>query len=385
MSSASPSLLDRWNRTWFQPASTQTLGLVRFFVTLTFVMKMVGTWGLWKGTDGLRFLWPAKHSYGYGEYVSPVTAVEWLHLPVPTVAQFRTAEEVALYAALFFCVGLFTRVSGAVLSSLLVYFLLSSQWNYLHHVNVYTWALTLLAIAPSGDHYSVDALLRRQWARWRGLPAPTPPLRPILWQRLIVVFVSILYVSTTVAKLGPAWFDGQLMQMMVDDGWAKGPFLDGILTVMTPLTLSWWTLFAEGMLGFGLLFPQTRRFAAWCGMALHLGIDMMMNVTTFSYLMISLYLAAAAPSTGESTLRVDPTRPEQRLFGGLVRALDWGQRFTVRTDGAGPLTVQPPGGPALRGVHAVLRCLGLMPLTYLAGFPLDAAAGLLRRRGAAQG
>lgn len=370
-----PGLKGAWNRYWFAPVPLQTLGLVRIFVTLTFLLKLVGTWGLWKGWEGVRFRWPSRHSFAYGEFVNAVPGFEWL--PVPTVAQFRTGEEVVLYASLLFCVGLFTRVSGAVVAGGLLWFLLGSQWNYLHHVNVYTWVFLLLALAPSGDHFSLDAVLRRWWAKRRGR-THTPPLRPILWQRIFVVFLSILYAATTAAKLGPGWFEGQVMEMMVNRGWTKG-YSDLIVLVMTPKMLAWWTIFAEGMLAFGLLFPRTRRLAAWCGFALHLGIDLMMNVTTFSYLMVSLYLTAGSPRTGETVVRVDPTQRGHRLAAGLVRAVDWCGRTTVRRDGTGPVSVTLPSGTVHTGRRAVLSVLARSPLTYLLAHPLDAAAGAWTR------
>lgn len=360
-----------WNRYWFSPVQLETLGVVRIFVTLTFLMKLVGFWGLWKGWDGVRFRWPSRHAYGYGEFVNAVPGFEWL--PVPTLAQLRTGEDIVLYASLLFCVGLFTRVSGAVVAGGLLWFLLGSQWNYLHHVNVYTWVFVLLALAPSGDHFSLDAVLRRWWAKRQG-HTHTPPLRPILWQRAFVVFLSILYAATTVAKLGPGWFQGEVMEMMVSRGWTKG-HSDLIVQVMTPTMLAWWTLFAEGMLAFGLLFPRTRRFAAWCGFALHLGIDLMMNVTTFSYLMVSLYLTAGAPQTGQTVVRVDPARTGHRVTAVLVRALDWCRRTTVQRDGTGPLSVTLPSGSVRTGRRAALSLLARSPLTYLVAYPLDAAVG----------
>ncbi len=364
--------LGAWNRYWFSPVQLETLGLVRIFVTLTFLMKLVGAWGLWKGWDGLRFRWPSRHTYAYGDFVNAVPGFEWL--PVPTLAQLRTGEEVVLYASLLFCVGLFTRVSGAVVAGGLLWFLLGSQWNYLHHVNVYTWVFVLLALAPSGDHFSLDAALRRGWAKRQGR-THTPPLRPILWQRAFVVFLSILYAATTAAKLGPGWFEGQVMEMMVNRGWTKG-YSDLIVQVVSPKVLAWWTIVAEGMLAFGLLFPRTRRFAAWCGFALHLGIDLMMNVTTFSYLMVSLYLTAGSPRVGQTVVSVDPARTGHRVAAGLVRALDWCRRIRVQPGASGPLSVALPSGAVHTGGRAALALLARSPLTYLAAFPVDAAVGL---------
>ena len=371
-------MIAAWNRFWFREASTQTLGLIRLFFVGTLVSKLVGTWGIYKGWGAFRFNLPHHQSYAYGEYVNAVPGFEWLGSL--SRSEFQTAEGVVLALTVCFCLGFATRVTGALVALAGVWFLLSSQWNYLHHVNVYVWGVALLAMTPCGDHYSVDALLRRAWARWKDRPARPVPPRPILHQRMMLVFLSLTYASTTWAKLGPGWFDGAVMQLMADSGWLKGPFRDAILSVTSPLQLSWWTIFAEGMLAVGLFFKPTRRFAAWCGVALHLGIDAMMNVTTFSYAMISLYLSAAEPHTGRNVVRLDRTQRSHKAAHVLLRAFDWTHRFSVQpADTGARASVTPPDQGPLRGIDAVIMVLGLLPATFLFGFWLDAGRGLLRR------
>ncbi|MFO0002439.1 MAG: hypothetical protein ACK559_15020, partial [bacterium] len=43
------ALRGAWDRFWFTPASTETLGVVRAAIGFTFVLKMIGTWGLYRG------------------------------------------------------------------------------------------------------------------------------------------------------------------------------------------------------------------------------------------------------------------------------------------------------------------------------------------------
>jgi hypothetical protein len=364
-----------WDRLWFAPASTETLGLVRVFVGLTLVLKHTGTWGIYRGWGALHLRLPYHDGLQHGPFRLPVPGFDWL--PPMTAATQRSWDALALILAVLLTVGLGTRVVAPALALLLLYALLESQFNYLHHVNVYAWVVCIFALSPVGDHYSLDAALRRLWDRRRGL-STARPVRPILHQRMLQVFVSVLYLTTTIGKLTPDWFDGSIFEALDKGRFLKGPFKATLLGLFPPVFMAWWTLFAEGLLAVGLWHPKTRRFTAWCGIALHLGIDAMMNVTTFSYLMISLYLCFAAPQTGQTSLSVDPSRPLLRGLGLGVRALDWTQRLRV-VHAPGPAAVCTPEGEPLRGVHALGRVLGLLPLTFMVGLWVDLGLGLLRR------
>lgn len=356
-----------WRRFWFRPASTETLGLVRIFVSFTMVLKMIGTWGIYRGLGGLRLQLPHREGMSHGAFRLPVPGFEWL--PPIDRGDVRLGESLVLALAVLMTVGLGTRVVTAAMAAVTLYYLLESQWNYLHHVNVYVWVFFIFALSPMGDHYSLDALIRRWWAGRRGVD-PAPPVRPVLYQRLLQVFVSVLYVTTTIGKLTPEWFTGRFMTVLGSQGWLKGPWKDTLLSLLPPPVLGWWTLFAEGILGFGLWHPRTRRFTAWCGVSLHLGIDAMMNVTTFSYLMISLYLAFGSSKSGGSQLSYDPSDPRQRAFAGFVWLFDWTRRFSVVKGAVGEgLSVSPAdGGPARRGIDALVTVGGLLPVTFMVGY-----------------
>ncbi len=364
-----------WDRLWFSPAPTETLGLVRLFVGLTLVMKFTGVWGMHRGWGALKPRLPFHDGLQHGPFRLPVPGFDWL--PPMTAASQRSWDALALVLAVLLTVGLGTRVVSAALALLLLYALLESQFNYLHHVNVYVWVVCIFAISPVGEHYSLDAALRRLWARARGR-TPRTTVHPILYQRMLQVFLSVLYLTTTIGKLTPDWFDGSIFGALAQGGFLKGPFKATLLGLFPPMFMAWWTLFAEGLLSVGLWHPRSRRVTAWCGVALHLGIDAMMNVTTFSYLMISLYLSFAAPATGQTSLSVDPSRPLARGLGLLVRGLDWAQRLRVEA-APGPMRVRSPEGEVLVGVHALGRVIGLLPLTFMAGLWVDLGLGLLRR------
>jgi len=356
-----------WGRFWFAPTSTETLGLVRIFVSFTLVLKMIGTWGIYRGLGGLRLQLPHREGMSHGAFRLPVPGFEWL--PPLDASDIRLGESLVLAGAVLLTLGLGTRLVSAGLACIGVYYLLESQWNYLHHVNVYVWVLVMFALAPMGDHYSIDAWLRGWWARRKG-GVDVVPVRPALHGRMLQIFVSVLYITTTIGKLTPDWFTGRFMTVLGQQGWLKGPWKDTLLGLMPPPLLGWWTLFAEGLLGFGLWHPRTRRFTAWCGVSLHLGIDAMMNVTTFSYLMISLYLVFGEPKSKGNRLSTDPSVSWHRALAIFVWLFDWTRRFSITAGPAGEgLQVWPAdGGPARRGADALVTVGGLLPITFMLGY-----------------
>jgi len=282
----------RWNHFWFEKRSSRVLSLVRLAFGATLVMRLMGTWGIYKGMKGLRFMFPHPDTWHYGRAPLPWPGFEWL--PTPDKAEFIEIKLVLLVLAFCFTAGFATRIVGPLIWLALVFFLGGSQWNYLHHINAFAWVMTILAFSPCADHYSVDALIRRGVNRYRGRP-DVAPRRVVMPLRMIQLFVSLLYLSTTIGKLNDGWFSGAIMERLQKGGWLKGPWVPTITSLIPAKVMAWFTLFAEGLLAFGLWVPKLRWFTAITGIALHLGIDSMMNVSTFSYQMIALYLAFLEP------------------------------------------------------------------------------------------
>jgi hypothetical protein len=155
------------------------------------------------------------------------------------------------------------------------------------------WALFL----PLGDHFSIDARLRRA----REGAAAVLPVRPApAWAlpvRLAQVQVALVYLATAALKLrSGAWLSGdalfytrQLDSLMLPlgrDVLAAAP--DEWLRIASIATLA-----IEGALPFLLLSPFGQPAACLLGLglgvALHLGIAATMSIANFSLLMISSY------------------------------------------------------------------------------------------------
>ncbi len=173
---------DGWNRFWFTPSDVATLALIRIGAgAMLFYTHFV--WGLgyndFLRSDGL--LPRATFDAFYGANAGYAFTHLWL---LKSPAAFWTAHVAALAVFAMFAAGLFTRVTS-ILACLLTL-------SYIHRLPLALFGtdqlnamLALyLALAPSGDAYSLD---RWRAARKRGeggaggrLPhaAPTPKAMP---------------------------------------------------------------------------------------------------------------------------------------------------------------------------------------------------------------
>ncbi len=147
-----------WGRFWFAPASSADLGLCRmlFFgaLLLFYLPRDTSAWG-----DVSR------------AFLVPIGLFEALHLPVATRAHLRALQTAWKAALGLSCAGLLTRAS-TVAAFLLGTYLLGLPHNFgkiHHHDAIVVLTLGIMALARSGDAWSVDAVVaRRRGARTSG-------------------------------------------------------------------------------------------------------------------------------------------------------------------------------------------------------------------------
>ena len=343
-----------WDRFWFAPGSSENLGRLRILFGLILVMKLVGFNSLARlGEHQLRTPALLRMMRIPGPFTLPVPGFEWL--PMPSYPLAAGLDWALLGLTLLFTCGVFTRWVGVLIAGLIAYPVLLSQFAYTHHVNVLLWTALILCFSPCGDHYSVDA-----WRR--SGPAPERPMTAL---RMLQILTTTIYFSTVLGKLNAGWFDGRMMEMMASNGHLSGAAAPWILSLVSTDTLGHVTLFVQGFLVFALWFPRTRRLGIWLGLLFHLGIDLMMPVTTFSYQMWMLYVAFIDPQ---------PRRHRVTLPAGhwLLRAgpwLDLFKRVTWSTGGS-ELVLEKPAGN-LRGRAAWLELGCTNPITFLWVWPLN--------------
>jgi predicted DCC family thiol-disulfide oxidoreductase YuxK len=312
---------NRWTCLWFDLGSTQVLALLRIFVGLTFLQKLTGFhnfFSSFRWTVRLpRHAFSKTSSYYIDAFRLPVPGFEWL--PAPSLQVYRGIEVALLILALCFIVGLFTRMVGPIMAVLWTYLFLLSQFNYSHHVFTFVLVLLVLGFSRCGDHYSLDAYL---FGAGR-----TPPRRPVTSLRMIQVLVSVIYLFGALAKFSGGWMDGGFIEDMYRTNRMNGA-LAGLAPMMGYAVLGSSTIIIETLLVFGLWVPRLRALSWWLGVALHLGIDTMMGVTTFSTQMMALYIAFIDPVAGRHVVLYDGSCSLCVRCRRAANLFDWFRRFT---------------------------------------------------------
>ena len=365
-------MIAHWNHFWFSKDSSQVLCLLRIFFGFTLLQKMTHFHRFFI-TSNWRVYFPwslirKEKDWFMEDFRLPVPGFEWL--PVPSYEMYHALETMVLVLCVFFILGLFTRVVAPLLAGTYGYLFLLSQFTYSHHIFLFVLVLSVLAFAPINDHYSLDAYLFRTHK-----PAPK---RSVLPTRMLQILVCFLYGFTTLAKHDVSWFNGQFMEGLYTSG-----RMDGLLAPAAPIIgfqffgLS--TLVIEGLLAFGLMVPRLRRLSWFLGIALHVGIDTMMDVSTYSYQMMALYILFIAPVSGETVILYDGRDPGSTRRRRLWGLLDWLRRFTcidVATP-AGQSAAQGLSGDVLQTGWAVVTPDGEIQQGYDAWHALAVRTPLL--------
>lgn len=294
-----------WERFWFEPESTVSLGLLR----ICFGLVALG-WTVSLGPDLEAFFAHAGllSSEPGGGGVWGVLAVFHSDLAV------QLLYAVLLLACIALTVGYQTR-----LAAVLVFVgVLSLQRRDPYVFNTGDTLIKLMAfylmLAPSGESLSVDRwrLAREHsWDFWE-FPRRAP------WAlRLMQIQLTILYLAGLLIKVqGFTWTNGtavsyslrvtDLTRFPVPGFVLHSPLIANVLTF--------------GTLALELSIPilvWNRRVRPWilaAGVSLHLGIGYSIRVGFFSLAMLSLYVSF-----------LDPTWAEVRL----LRLRDWRERRRV--------------------------------------------------------
>jgi predicted DCC family thiol-disulfide oxidoreductase YuxK len=366
--------LAAWTRFWFAREPSQRLALLRIFFGAAVLFQAIGVHGLYR-LPHVRAGLPrhfAPDEYPLDAFRLPWPGLEWL--PAPGYEAYRALEIALVPLAALFTAGLFTRVAGPLLALTFAYLFALSQLTYHHHLFLFLLGLLALGFSPAGDHYGLDAYLAGR-ARPR-------PLRMVLPVRLIQVLLPLVYLFSGLQKLTPGWTSGEYVRLLGQGGWFQGPVSAAMLAVASPRALGLLTIATELLLAVGLCVPRLRRAALWVAVAFHLTIDLTMEVRGYSWAMLALLVAYAAPGPPRTVALYDGACG---FCGRSVRAanlLDWLRRVRW-VDFRVPGAAEAAGGPApavleremavvrsdgsvLRGFDAWRDLLGRFPATFLA-------------------
>jgi hypothetical protein len=153
-----------------------------------------------------------------------------------------------------------------------------------------------LIFARTDGSLSLPRWLVRRRLRLGGQPA-VPSFVPAWPQRILQLQLCILYLAAGIWKAtGPAWRDGTAVGMVLQLGeFQRFPIPDVLLTPAASRVMSYGTLALE--LGFPFLVwvPRLRVPTLLAGLAFHAGLDWVMNVQLFQWLITSFYLLFLRP------------------------------------------------------------------------------------------
>jgi predicted DCC family thiol-disulfide oxidoreductase YuxK len=309
-----------WTRFWFEPVHSHSLCLLRVFFGAVMTLRALRIYGLYR----FNHLEPALPRYEYdaaemyGDFTMPWSLFDWI--PSPDIWWYARIDEITFVLLVLFTIGFGTRIVAPLLAAIYAYVFLASQCNYYHHVWCYTLVFSILAFSHCGDRYSVDSLLRG--------PAAARPLRMILPLRLIQVLMTVLYLFTCINKLNPGYLSGRIIFLFHEAGSIEGVFYQPVLDLIGYRGLGVFTVMMEGFVPLAIWFPRLRLLAIGVGVVLHLSIDMMMSQRTFSYQMMTLYIAFIHPAAGATIVLVDGTCALCRRARRFAGPFDWLRRLT---------------------------------------------------------
>jgi len=157
-----------------------------------------------------------------------------------------------------------------------------------------------LIFARTGGVFSLSRSVRR-WFFPQASSGSQPPgsLVPAWPQRILQVQLCILYLVAGIWKAtGPTWRNGSAVGMVLQLGeFQRFPIPDFLLTPVMSQVMTYGTLAFE--LGFPLLvwIPSLRIPVLLAGLAFHAGLDWVMNVQMFQWLVTAYYLLWLKPAS----------------------------------------------------------------------------------------
>ncbi|TFV59175.1 hypothetical protein E4P42_09500 [Mycobacterium sp. PS03-16] len=269
---------DGWHRFWFALEPAYTLGLVRIAFGL-----LMTAWTL--------SLYPALADlFGpQGVVPRPPTAdFTWSVLRLfPDDRAVFIAWILLLVASLALTVGWHSRLAAVLVFILVISFERRNPFVMNAGDVLLRIEALFIALAPSGAALSLDQR-RRAGSFWHAEKRAMWPIR------LMQIQVSVIYVSTVIAKLhGETWQEGTAVAYSLRQRdllfFTTPTWITDTLVISN--VLSWGTLVIELAIG---LMVWNRRWRPWvlaAGVALHVSILFSMAIGLFSLAIFVLYLA----------------------------------------------------------------------------------------------
>lgn len=280
------TLTQAWNRFWFAPTATSTVGVLR----IAYGIFVVG-WTLSLAPDLFAFfsargIVPEQPSYTLSWY-----DLLWIFRSNGMIIIVFSS---LLSAAIALTLGWHARVAAVVVFVGVCAFETRNPLVF----NAGDGLVRLLAfyvmLSPSGVALSLDRLRKARDRFWEF------PLRAPWVIRLVQIQLSVIYLSTVWAKLrGVTWNDGTAIHYALQIG-DLGRFPVPSFIVDSPIVvnlLTWGTLAVELALGILVWNRRLRPWVLWIGVVMHLLIDYSILVGFFSFAILVAYIAFVPAET----------------------------------------------------------------------------------------
>lgn len=291
------------NRFFHEPASATPLAAFRIGVTAVLLVQALCLAGdvdaLYGPTANVRWdvLDPADGATSIHPLAPRVRTVAALLTPLNIAADHAARATFVVYGLALFALLLGWRTRPAAIVAWLTHLALNNAAAAtIYGVDMFAHiALFYCVVFPVGANLSLDARGR--------LALPTAMNR--LSIRVLQLHLCIVYLSSAIEKgMGPQWWNGEAVWRSVTLPGLSQVDMTWLATVQWVAVLAGWgTLAVEAAYAF-LIWPRrTRAAMALATIGMHLGIGVVMGLTSFSALMIVL-TATAFLVPNELTLRV---------------------------------------------------------------------------------
>jgi predicted DCC family thiol-disulfide oxidoreductase YuxK len=338
----------------YAPANARVLGVVRAGVGVAALMELAAS----------------------APRMAELAAPDALRLPIlaPVASLFYDAWLCValawLVAGLAFVLGWRTTFSGTALALVFLGVVTSDQQLYSNHSYLIALSVTLLTLAGAGRSWSLDA-------RREGTDAEPVPAWALLALR---AQLSLTYAFAVLAKLNPSFLSGSVVAASLRRDGLAVPVDWQTFELMFVLSVV--VIACEAFLAVGLWIPRWRAAACTIGLALHVGIVVVMqsawDLAVFSVVTLSLYVAFAEAPRGALSVVWDDACGFCGAWVRWFRRLDWLDvlRFVPRshlaesglhvseTAAAEALHVVEPTRTT-RGFAAVREIAARLPISFL--------------------
>ena len=319
-------IIQALDRFWFTPTDPTPLacirivaGLVIFYIHLCYSWDLLGYVGPDGWIDRQLSLYIRNdidiHRYGlaWDDLPQKISNGNYFWSPY-----FEVEDPVCIWvihvcfltAMLLFALGLWTPYTGFVSWVGLMAYVQKATVTLYGVDTMMSIVLLYLQIGPSGAVYSLDRWLAVRSARRQGLPPPPvePSVSANFALRLIQFHFAFIYFASGTSKLlGSTWWSGtSLNYVLLNAAFAPmhwSPYYN-LLSVLAKERWIWEILMSAAIVGTLLLelcfiFLVWDRRWTWLLVAgatcLHLGIGLIMGLTTFSMMMFAMLISFIPP------------------------------------------------------------------------------------------